>query len=85
MENQHEAIKGYRDLSQEEVDLMNLIKQKGAELEELCVVLGARAQEQGEINAPEYRDAPRWVAVGKTHIQQGLMAWTRSVARPEAF
>ena len=33
MENQHEAIKGYRDLSQEEVDLMNLIKQKGAELE----------------------------------------------------
>lgn len=85
MENQHEAIKGYRDLSQEEVDLMNLIKQKGSELEELCVMLSARAQLDGDLNSPEYRDAPRWVAVGKTHIQQGLMAWIRSVARPESF
>jgi len=85
MENQHEAIKGYRDLSQEEVDLMNLIKQKGSELEELCVMLGAKALENGEINSPEYRDAPRWVAVGKTHMQQGLQAWVRSVARPESF
>ena len=26
MENQHQKIKGYRDLSQEEIDLMNEIK-----------------------------------------------------------
>ncbi|AMX20186.1 hypothetical protein IEC338SC_3071 [Acinetobacter pittii] len=32
MENQHRKIKGYRELSQEEVDLMNRIKEKGAEL-----------------------------------------------------
>lgn len=32
MENQHQKIKGYRDLSQEEIDLMNRIKTKGAEL-----------------------------------------------------
>lgn len=85
MENQHEAIKGYRDLNQEEVDLMNLIKQKGSELEELCVMLGAKASENGEINSPEYRDAYRWVAIGKTHMQEGLQAWVRSVARPESF
>ncbi|UIZ57809.1 hypothetical protein LZP46_01225 [Acinetobacter sp. SCLZS86] len=32
MENQHKMIKGYRDLSLEEVGLMNRIKTKGAEL-----------------------------------------------------
>jgi len=35
MDNQHRKIKGYRELSQEEVDLMNAIKTKGAELLEL--------------------------------------------------
>lgn len=32
MENQHRKIAGYRELSQEEVDLMNRIKAKGKEL-----------------------------------------------------
>lgn len=32
MENQHQKIKGYRDLTQEEIDLMNEVKEKGAEL-----------------------------------------------------
>ena len=32
MENQHRKIKGYRELSQVEIDLMNRIKAKGAEL-----------------------------------------------------
>jgi len=32
MNNQHQKIKGYRDLTQEEIDLMNRIKEKGAEL-----------------------------------------------------
>jgi hypothetical protein len=32
MDNQHKKIKGYRDLSQAEIDLMNRIKEKGAEL-----------------------------------------------------
>lgn len=36
MENQHRKIKGYRELSQAEIDLMNEIKQKGVELEQLC-------------------------------------------------
>ncbi|WP_020201880.1 hypothetical protein [Cupriavidus sp. WS] len=32
MDNQHRRIAGYRELSQEEIDLMNRIKAKGAEL-----------------------------------------------------
>src|SRR5690554_6276036 len=35
MDNQHRKIKGYRELSQGEIDLMNRIKAKGAELLEL--------------------------------------------------
>lgn len=32
MENQHRKIKGYRELSQQEIDLMNRVKAKGAEI-----------------------------------------------------
>lgn len=35
MENQHRSISGYRDLTAEEIDLINRIKSKGAELLEL--------------------------------------------------
>ena len=27
----------------------------------------------------------RWLAIGRTELQQGLMAWTRAIARPEGF
>lgn len=35
MENQHRVITGYRDLSKTEIDLMNKIKAKGAEIDML--------------------------------------------------
>lgn len=39
MENQHRKITGYRELCAEEIDLMNRIKAKGAELLQLQVEL----------------------------------------------
>ena len=33
MKDQHEKIKGYRDLSQEEIDLMNEVKEMAADLQ----------------------------------------------------
>ena len=53
MENQHRKIKGYRELSQEEIDLMNRIKAKGAELLELQAELVdmLKLQEVAKINA----------------------------------
>ena len=42
MENQHRKITGYRELIQEEVDLMNRIKAKGAELLQLQAELAGR-------------------------------------------
>lgn len=46
MDNQHRKIKGYRDLSQAEVDLMNRIKAKGAELLQLQAELVEALQVQ---------------------------------------
>jgi len=74
MENQHQKIKGYRDLSQAEVDLMNEIKSKGAELGDLVAKLRA---------APGLDQ--RWVGIGATDFQTGLMALVRSVAQPTSF
>lgn len=53
MENQHRKITGYRELSQAEIDLMNRIKAKGAELLELHAELVdmLKLQEVDRINA----------------------------------
>ena len=42
MENQHRKIRGYRELTAEEIDLMNRIKAKGAELLQLQAELAGR-------------------------------------------
>lgn len=59
MDNQHKHIKGYRDLSQEEINLIN----EGKALAEQC----------GEfIHKLESTDK-RNVALGRTNLQQGFM------------
>lgn len=74
MENQHRQIKGYRELSAEEIALMNEIKAKGAELGSLV----------DKLRAATGLDQ-RWVSIGATDLQTGLMALTRSVAQPTSF
>ena len=76
MDNQHRQIKGYRELSQGEIDLMNEIKQKGIALGELVEKLR---------NQPGLSLDQRWVSIGATDLQTGLMALTRSVAKPTFF
>ena len=74
MENQHRKIKGYRELSQEEIDLMNEIKAKGIELGDLVT----------KLRSTEGLDQ-RWVSIGATDLQTGLMALTCGVAQPTFF
>lgn len=74
MENQHRKISGYRELSQNEIDKMNKIKLLGLTIGALIDEL----EKDGEADA-------RWVEIGKTNLQQGLMAITRSVAKPTTF
>ena len=74
MDNQHRQIKGYRELSQGEIDLMNEIKAKGVELGALVT----------KLRATEGLDQ-RWISIGTTDLQTGLMALTRGVAQPSTF
>lgn len=77
MKDQHKKIKGYRDLTKQEIDLMNKIKEKGGELGELINEIRSLNNSNGE--------SLRWCSIAKTNIQQGLMALTRSVAKPNFF
>ncbi|QOJ19502.1 MAG: hypothetical protein HRU77_01600 [Gammaproteobacteria bacterium] len=74
MDNQHKHIKGYRDLTQEEIDLIN----EGKALAEQC---GQFIQKLEDIDSTDKRN----VALGKTNLQQGFMWAIRSVAKPETF
>lgn len=94
MDNQHKKIKGYRDLSQEEIDMMNEIKQKGIELHSLIMKVDmfnhGCSDEIGTIDTAlslnvANAESHRWSAIAKTDFQTGLMALTRAVAKPEFF
>ena len=74
MKYQHRKIKGYRDLSQEEIDLMN-------EGKELAIKCGEYID---KLQALESTDK-RWVDMGKTDLQVGIMKAIRSVAQPTTF
>ena len=74
MDNQHREIKGYRELDANEIYHMNLVKSEGGDLEELIEKVSS---------IPDVDK--RWVAIGKTHLQEGLMALTRAIAKPTTF
>lgn len=75
MENQHRRISGYRELNEEEIAAMNEIKAKGAELGQLIMKM-----EETSLDVDK-----RWLAIGRTHLQEGLMALTRAIAKPTFF
>ena len=74
MKDQHKHIKGYRDLSAEEIALMNEVKTKAAEVGELMERL---------------RSMPgldqRFVSIGITDLQKGFMCVIRGIAQPGGF
>ena len=70
------AIKGYRKLTQAELDSVNAVKNLGEQIDAAlggiaCVMLD---QQDG-----------RALALAKTNLQQGLMWLTRSITKPETF
>lgn len=88
MENQHRKIKGYRELNQEEIDLMNEIKTKGAEFGELIEKVNKtnnHLTQTGALSSDNFGDCFRWSSIAKTDLQTGLMALTRAVAKPDFF
>lgn len=74
MDNQHRQIKGYKELSQAQIDDMNQVKEMAARIGEMITFF------ELETNTDK-----RWVAIAKTNLQQGCMALTRAIAKPDFF
>lgn len=73
MDNQHRKIKGYRELDEGDIERMNLVKAQGQALEELIDMVEDAGGDK------------RWAAIARTQLQQGLMALTRAVTKPDFF
>jgi hypothetical protein len=71
VDNQHKRITGYRDLKQTEIDAMNAVKAT----EQDVAVLWRDIAGQDEIDG-------RWLAIARTHFQEGFSAMVRSIAQP---
>lgn len=69
----NQPIKGYRVLSEEELALIN----EGKELGNAIQAWTEKVKREGA--------DPRWVAIGITQLQQGMMAVTRGIAQPTNF
>jgi len=67
-------VKGYRNLTEAELALIN-------EGKELAVTVGAYID---RLMADPATDK-RWVSIGKTTLQQGFMSAIRGIAQPETF
>jgi hypothetical protein len=97
LDNQHKLIKGYRDLSQVEIDLINKIKVKGLELQVLCDEVGTYLCDQYEghgMSGDEYlvqrahlsaSNPLSWQTQARSDFQVALMKLTRAVAQPTTF
>lgn len=97
MENQHKKIKGYRDLSQEEIDLMNRIKYHAEStavlLDEVAAVRmnGYTRDMHGipihtdNLSHTQHDESMRCLALAKTNLQTGQMWFVRAVALPNSF
>lgn len=99
MDNQHKQIKGYRDLSQAEIDLMNRIKAHAEETRALVLAVRETVVPRIELHPDDGQKDPvefvagtvlgdgpvRWVCLADDHLQQGFMALTRAVAQPTTY
>jgi len=74
MDNQHDKITGYRDLTQDEIDAINHVK-------EVSKLVDGTIKKLHRLPDSD----KRWVNIGTTDLQKGFMALVRSIARPTSF
>ncbi len=74
VDNQHKKITGYRDLTEDEISLMN----EGKALAESVREYTERVKAEAGIDQ-------RWLSIGVTDLQKGFMGITRAIARPTTF
>lgn len=99
MDNQHRAIKGYRDLSQVEIDLMNEIKAEGERLQALVEKVkthlvhqdgfakhkASHENDPADLERLQAAEPEKWADWSKGTFQTGLMQLVRAVAQPTTF
>jgi hypothetical protein len=93
MDNQHRKIKGYRELSEADIALMNRIKEAGLMLEGLVNDVRQHISEQfavahlgpEEIAHLNKTDPFHWTRAATDDLQVALMKLTRAVAQPTTF
>lgn len=74
MDNQHRKIKGYKELDEVQISSMNIVKELATSVGTLIDAMSAN---------PDIDQ--HWLAIGKTDLQKGFMALTRSIAKPDFF
>lgn len=75
VDNQHKKITGFRDLTEDEIELINVIKGHEAGLASLLhQVMGSIAKGEGM----------RQAAIARTEFEGAFMRLVRAVAQPES-
>ena len=74
MENQHRKITGYRDLSENEVGLINHCKEMAEQVEDVLDMVESEHDIDG-----------RSIELARDFLQTGFMWLVRAVAKPETF
>ena len=80
-------ITGYRQLTTEEVELMN----DGKQLAEQCgaYIAKLRAYEPNDTVVEGFKPGStldqRWISIGATDLQRGFMSVIRGIAQPTTF
>lgn len=97
MENQHRKIAGYRELSQQEIDLMNQIKAQGEVLaglidnlrelrnQDYSALSGQACNRSTSISYEQLKESRKGINTAETHLKTGIMWLVRSVALPTTF
>jgi len=84
MKDQHKKIKGYRDLSQQEIDLMNEFKEVSEKVSKVFDHALHDLYNSGH-GADYIATGERWLSKAKNELQTGFMSAVRSVAQPTTF
>ena len=73
VDNQHRKIRGYRELTDDELAAMNVVKANEAKI---------KAMIDGLAEDCTHADAERWLEMARDHLETGFMYAVKAIARP---
>ena len=87
MKDQHEKIKTYRDLTQQEIDLINEVKTIEAKVNGLVDMMSMLHVDNRSKNTVNFIGSDpfdqRCIDIAQTNIENGFMYLIKSIAKPE--